>query len=358
MKMAGLQMPWFRNVGLLLSTILLLASSAEAQIGLPAGFVQLGQVPSAASPTITSVTIASNGTTVTMTTSSAVTLNVSPLTPAVDGLVSNVQGSGGSSITTSLTTTQANDIVVADIQASFTGGDTAIGGISDTAGLTWATRGFATDGSGDDVIEYWAKAPAILTSDILTITFTHSTSFTAVSEFGLLNLNYGTPFDSHSGLPVTATSADPSFSTTATNTIAISGLGFGSTSTPTAGSGWTGITTGVANSFFLTEAKVFTTAQSGTSVVIGTGNGDQYASVTDALVAGSTTGGFSMSVAGVGDGINWTAPSIAATSFTGTLNTLVHSGVTVTYSVSTTSFTNPALAGTVSGASVTNNSTQ
>lgn len=345
--------------GLLLGLLLLLPAAASAQIGLPAGIGQLATAVTSSPTSVSSVVIGSNGLTVTMTLNQAASLNLGSLTPNLDGSAFTLQGSGGTSITSSLTTTQTNDIVVADLQVSFTGGDTAVASISDTAGLTWTTRGTAGDGAGDDVIEFEAKSSAVLVSDVLTITFTHGTAFGSLSEFGASGINFASPFDSHAGLPVILNNnGDPTFSTTSANTMAITGLGFGSTSTPTAGTGWTGIASGQAGSFMLTEFKNFTSAQSGTAVAIGTGNGDQYASVTDALDAAVGTGGFSMSVAGVGDTITWTAPGTPSTTFTGTLSTVVHSGVTVTYSVSTTAFTSPALGSTISGAAVTNNSTQ
>lgn len=311
-----------------------------------------------AGPAITGLAVAADGVTVTMTMNEALALNVPQSVPVgVDGVGYTGQTSGGASVVVNLTTTKPNDIVVVYVEASFTGGDTTVAGIADTAGLTWAMRATIADTSGNTLQEWWAKAPAVLTNDAITISFTHPTSFTAVSAFGVSGINVASPFDTNTGLPFKANSTQPTFSTTAADTFVIAGIGFGSSAAPTAGAGWTPIASGQANSYLLTEAWAYTSPQVNTAALISAGNGDEYVSIVDALVPQpAPASNFGITVAGVADAISWNAPTTPATSFTGTLSTVVDSGQAVAYSA-TVGFTTPALTAAASG-TVTNNSTQ
>lgn len=92
-----------------------------------------------------------------------------------------------------LSTSQANDIVILFVYGDSDGAPT---GVSDTSGLTWALR------SAQWVeYEYYAKAPNPLVSDTITIQFSQSHSTVYAVAFGVSGANYLSPFDPSAFIP-------------------------------------------------------------------------------------------------------------------------------------------------------------
>lgn len=134
------------------------------------------------------------------------------------------------STTATLTTTQANDVIILFGEAN-SGPLTAV---SDTASLTWHHRA-DTNSTGNDIEEWYAVASSALSADIITATQTAS-AFMTIDTFGVSGANTTSPFDSSA---VTSTTDPVSISTTHANTMVIGGSRQHTDSTCTAGSGYT-----------------------------------------------------------------------------------------------------------------------
>ena len=201
-----------------------------------------------------------------------------------------LDGSGHSNNTgtCSLTTTSSNDniVMVATINAGAGTGGSQISSITSTNTTSWARRsGVAATSSSTNGIEMWrGKAASAITSETITVNFANSPSFETLDCFGISGSDVSTIWDSNGSLPATAQSAIVSVSTSNANDFLIGAYRFGSTASPTQGTGWTIIS---GANFQLTEYKIVSATQSGLSVAIGTGAGDQNAGLGDAVIAAS-----------------------------------------------------------------------
>jgi hypothetical protein len=192
---------------------------------------------------------------------------------SLDGSANNF--GSGTSISTTLTTTNANDVIIVGVAVNDTTITSVFGG-----GLTWNLR--AQNGaSGFPIYEWYAIAPSPLSGVTITVNFAGSAGFTAISAFGISGASTSSPFDTHSGIPVTGNPDPLSISTSNANDFIFGLFRMGSTASPTSGSGWTQIPTAV---FQLSEYQIVSTPQTSLGVTIGTGVGDASGGIGDAVV--------------------------------------------------------------------------
>lgn len=126
----------------------------------------------------------------------------------LDGNATNVSTSTVGSGTVTLTTLAAHDVIVLTVTTK----GATVSSVADVAGLVWnlRTRYAITSGgnpAGDSNMEiWWAHAPAALTADVITLTFSGSTKYEA-NAFGVCGANVAAPFDAHNANSITATNS-------------------------------------------------------------------------------------------------------------------------------------------------------
>lgn len=188
-------------------------------------------------------------------------------------------GPGGTTITITISTSLTNDVLIVFTQCN----GTYVTGVTSTSLGAWTSRENSGSGNSNHISEYYAKAATALTSEALTITTSGTCTFDTAVVFAVNGSTFSSPFDSNVSIPeIGTTSGNPTFSTTSANTMVISSQRFGSTATPTPGSGWTSLY-GPTSGFGLSMYEVFSSAQSGTTAL--TSATDQNGWIVDALVA-------------------------------------------------------------------------
>jgi|SRR5579859_5942984 len=186
-----------------------------------------------------------------------------------------VGSTGGTSTTVTLTTTQTNDIVVLCIQENAA----VVNSVSDTAGLTWTQIGTKT---GTTYV-YYAKAPSILSSDVITVTYNTTSAFDAVQAAAFSGANTTTPLDANGALPGTTTTATPLTMTT-TSAKDLLFACYALNGGVTAGAGWTAVPSTGSTGFDFFEYQIVNSTQSGTAA--NTSNNTQIkAGIGSALVS-------------------------------------------------------------------------
>jgi hypothetical protein len=224
-----------------------------------------------------------------------------------------------------LTTTDANDVVVFEIFNENDGSNipTTVSSVSDSAGLTWhlrtattspAMQQYADEGvNATDMEIWWAHAPAQLSSDTIVPTLSGTTDCISYVAFGVNGANTATPWDTNGSLPTIASSASgvstPSvsgISTAEANTMILGFMGTGSYGSDddaapfVDGSGYTSIDSSLfgacafAASTFA-EYELVSSAQSNIPAELGAPltSGDGWFMIGDAIQAASppaTTG--------------------------------------------------------------------
>ncbi|MHB8585139.1 MAG: hypothetical protein ACYDDF_04800 [Thermoplasmatota archaeon] len=133
-----------------------------------------------------------------------------PAAPALDGSATGALLTG-SSFTITLSTTQANDVVVvAAVAHAATGAALPVSSISDGSSLSWHSRttfSECTSGTeGTTESEWYAIATPSLSNDIITVSFGSAPAAAAGLAFGVAGADTTTPFDSGAGLAATAVS--------------------------------------------------------------------------------------------------------------------------------------------------------
>lgn len=126
--------------------------------------------------------------------------------------VSNIDSSTGTSGSLTISTQSGNDVIVIP-QVSAQNGK-IISAISDAASLTWALRS-STTSTSLAISEWWAVAPATLSSDAIALTYT-TTGASYAQAVAIAGANTLTPFDPHSGIPATNTTGFGSFTSLST----------------------------------------------------------------------------------------------------------------------------------------------
>jgi hypothetical protein len=148
----------------------------------------------------------------------------------LDGSASNYANSSAPTVT--LTTSNANDIIVVVVQAvSFTGSP-SVTSITDGAGLTWHLRkqfqftpGFPGANGYSDTEVWWAKSTGTLSGDTITVNL-NATNNTALTAFGLHGAaSLVAPFDTNAALPATGSNQSNTSPTVTVSTSIGSGDG-------------------------------------------------------------------------------------------------------------------------------------
>lgn len=192
--------------------------------------------------------------------------------PSLDGSA-NANTGGGTTLSATLTTTNANDVICAFILTN--GATNSISSVTDNSGVTAAWSKFASTSSGLDFELWYTTATAALSGASITMNCP-SPTFITMHVFGVSGAHTASPFD---GSGVISTSDPISITTSDANDLLIAGFRMSSTSNPTAGSGWTQIQ---GNHFQVSECK--TAATAGTySATIGTGVGDANEGIVAAI---------------------------------------------------------------------------
>ncbi len=204
-----------------------------------------------------------------------------PLIPlSIDG---TPQWNGGTTSTTpsvTVTTTQPNEIL--EMVASCLDG--SVTSITDTAGLLWVKRVAAFAGTVGEVEEWYAYAPAPVSSDVITATLTTSI-YNTIGVAAIVGTAIGITYDLNAALPVlslvntstSGTTASTFISTSHGNDMLIEAYTSGVTS-PLPPSGFTDLGS-VGNLGF--SYKVVASPQ--TNVGVTTGSGYLGVIATDAL---------------------------------------------------------------------------
>ena len=143
---------------------------------------------------------------------------------AIDGTASAFCSHSTNSCQATFSTSRVNDIVIVytfealDLQAICTFG------VSDTAGLSWTLRasvaGRNEGGTNrDQIAEFWAKTPSVLSSDLITETISgcagsYGGEYNGLQVFAVSGANLNNPFDPNTSLPSSAFGNSPAPSTT------------------------------------------------------------------------------------------------------------------------------------------------
>ncbi|MDI3469808.1 MAG: hypothetical protein OJF62_001871 [Pseudolabrys sp.] len=143
-----------------------------------------------------------------------------PLGPSIDGQA-NANFSGTATGNVSLTTTQADDVIVVIVHTETTGtnGYRPVGSVTDTAGLSWQRRAqyqwAGGRNSNSNTLEiWWAHAPAALTADTITAHISGGNVDDAtILAFGVAGADIDEPFDTNAALPATASGGASTAST-------------------------------------------------------------------------------------------------------------------------------------------------
>lgn len=179
----------------------------------------------------------------------------------LDGSAAGTTGSS-STATVTLTTTKTNDFVVLCVQVNSTGVST----VADVAGLTWTQIGVQTG----TLFCYRAFSTGVLSSDVITITFTSLGAFSSTVAFALNGTSGASALDVNGALPGTTTTSTPlTLTTSNANDLLFAAYSL-NTGSGTAGSGWT-LVPGSGGNFMMVEYQLVTATQSALSAAIGTG---------------------------------------------------------------------------------------
>lgn len=190
-------------------------------------------------------------------------------TLSLDGSASNTGGTTTQTVT--LSTTKTNDVII--VIATFNNSGGTISSISDTASLTWTGHRRATVTNGTTTVEEWyAISSGILTSDVITLNYSASASFSVATAFGVNGAHTAAPFDTNAAIPFTGVGT-PSFTTSNANDFLVTGGA--NTCTPT--SPWVSIE---ATSFWTVQYQIVSTTQSGS------GPSCTGVNVSDAIIQG------------------------------------------------------------------------
>ena len=177
-----------------------------------------------------------------------------------------------------ITTTKPNDIIVL-----FFGGNgfpaATVSGVSSPNTTGWAQRG-----SSGQLTEWVGKASSVLTKEPLTVTISGSPIYWVGAQVvAISGANFSSPFDGHSGLPVTGNPVSISTSNTGADLI-LGGYLYG-TGTPTAGAGWTGV--GIGWNGIFAQYQVTSGAQTSLSITRGFAASTAQSGIGDAFVQAS-----------------------------------------------------------------------
>ena len=200
----------------------------------------------------------------------------------------------GSSTTLTLTTSNANDIIVmvATINDSATGPSVSSITSSNTTGWARRTSANVTAIPQESIDIWYGTAANALSSEVITVNWSGTVTFVTIDIFGISGADTTTKSDSNASCPVSNSTlnTDSTISTSNANDFIIGAYRFSGTANPTQGSGWTKIS---GANFQLAEYKIVSATQSSLDITIGTGNADNNGGVADAIIqAGGASSGF------------------------------------------------------------------
>jgi hypothetical protein len=171
---------------------------------------------------------------------------------------SPVGSTGSTSTSVTLTTTQPNDIIIVCIQANAQ--NPIASNLTDTAGLTYTQIG----SRAGTMSVFFAIAPSILTSDVITITYGDVSGFDSVQAAAFSGANTSTPFDSNGALPGTTTTSGTPLTLTTSNALDLLFACYSLNGGTSAGTGWTGVPGSGSTGFDAFEYQIVNSTQSGT----------------------------------------------------------------------------------------------
>jgi len=188
---------------------------------------------------------------------------------ALDGSATANYTGGTNTYTITLSTSDANDVIIVGAFANNT--PNAITGVS-SSNVVWdgAARGTALTASGNTLTQWRGVASSALTSEVITLTFASTTTFSTAAAFGINGANTSSSFDSNGALPATTTTTTPPSVSTSNLNDFIYSFAVENNNAGSAGSGFTGIQ---FSNFIGTQYKIVSTTQSGLSMAI---TGDTY----------------------------------------------------------------------------------
>lgn len=226
----------------------------------------------------------------------AIQASSSTAIPNLDGKGFTTQGTPTTTITAALTTGDADDVIIAIV----TGQNSATGtyetpSASDSAGLSWSARSTLQEVSSVGGYSYYgqifyAVSPTALSGDTIEITWNAApTHYATLQVFAVSGANTASPFDTHSGLPAFESGSYTSVSTSNADDFVYGAELCDVTGSPTAGTGFTGIESGVGGTI-ASEYEIVSAPQSGLSVAFSNAGTDADGTFGDAIQAPSLTG--------------------------------------------------------------------
>lgn len=198
---------------------------------------------------------------------------------ALDGSTGVLNSTGSPSATLTLTTTASPDVIVVSCAYNGASSVTSVAG----SGLTFTHR--AKAGGSQYIDEWYAIASSPLSSEVITVTFSGSTSYNACTAFGISGANSTAPYDTNSVLPVISTATPTTFSTSNANDIILGLTRTTSAASPTPISGWTAVYAPTGG-YFIAQYEIVSTVQSSASYAGPATNG----TIVDAVVQASGGG--------------------------------------------------------------------
>ncbi len=130
-----------------------------------------------------------------------------PPAPTQDGSASGTWSSGTSFTIPSVSTTNANDVIVLSIVANDGSTTVTVSSISDSLNsITWqstarASTTFCTSTEKSSLVEWYGIASSVLTNDVITVRLSTTPLSASGIAFGVAGVDTTTPFDPNSVLP-------------------------------------------------------------------------------------------------------------------------------------------------------------
>ncbi len=172
-----------------------------------------GSAPVGTLPTFTTANTGSTSLSGTSTQLSFASGGGSPVSMSIDG--SNAIRTSANTVTATLSTANANDIII--VYSGISGSSVVTLSISDTSHLSWSVRQTETATLGTNY-EWYALASSALTNDQITVASnTATTGNLDIVAFGVSGANTVSPFDPNSALPTNTVDS----SSTTTGNVAI-----------------------------------------------------------------------------------------------------------------------------------------
>ncbi|HXW36993.1 MAG TPA: hypothetical protein VEJ36_03710 [Nitrososphaerales archaeon] len=209
------------------------------------------------------------------------------------GCVAYGSVASGTTLSATLTSCQANDLIVVVITGSST--TETVSSVTAT-GLTFTARTSET-GNGESVFEYYAYTTTALTSELVTVTMSAAHSYD-VEVFGVTGVSSSSKYDPNASVPGKATGTggffgtDPSvtgISTTNPTDLIVGLEGDSSGTIQTAGTGFTLLASHTNTGQVISvEYEIVSSTQSGVTVSFGTATTD-WVMIADAIDPASSS---------------------------------------------------------------------